>query len=60
MTKIGLPNQGYFPANEADRVVWLTHFCTKLSVYGPDLGFSADDIANTQADVGFYVWVVRT
>ncbi|MEI6268799.1 MAG: hypothetical protein WCP01_07970 [Methylococcaceae bacterium] len=55
-----MPNQAYFPSNEADRVVWLTHFCTKLSVHGSNLGLSADDIANTLADVGFYVWVIGT
>ena len=55
-----MPNQAYFPTNEADCIVCLTHFCAKLSIHGPDLGISAADINATLADVGFYVWLVGT
>jgi hypothetical protein len=55
-----MPNQAYFPSNEAERVIWLTHFCNKLPIHGPNLGLSAADISSTLADVGFYVWVIGT
>ncbi len=58
--KTVISNQAYFSTNEADRVVWLTHFCTKLSIHGPEVGLSAADIADIIADAGFYIWLVGT
>jgi hypothetical protein len=55
-----MANQAYFPANEADRVVWLTHFSAKLPVHGPDLGLGADEITAAIADIDFYVWLLHT
>jgi hypothetical protein len=55
-----MANQAYFPASEADRVVWLTHFRAKLPVHGPTLGISPDEIAATLADIDYYVWLLHT
>jgi len=55
-----MSNQAYFPSNEAERVIWLTHFCNKLPLHGSDLGISATEIASTVAEVGFYVWLIGT
>ena len=55
-----MSNQGYFPTNEAERVIWLTHFCNKLPIHASDLGINALELASTLADVGFYVWVIGT
>lgn len=55
-----MANQAYFPASEADRVVWLTHFRAKLPIHGPSVGLSAEEIANILADIDFYVWILQT
>ncbi|MDD5034944.1 MAG: hypothetical protein PHE55_09320 [Methylococcaceae bacterium] len=55
-----MPNQAYFPASEADRVVWLTHFRAKLPLHGPTLGITAEEITTILADIDFYTWILHT
>lgn len=55
-----MSNQAYIPANEANRIVWLSHFAAKLPVHASALGISDDEVAATLADITFYDWIVRT
>ncbi|MDD4929912.1 MAG: hypothetical protein PHP85_11595 [Gallionella sp.] len=52
--------QTYFPATEAERIVWLGHFCDKLPTHGTALGFTGDEITATVADIVFYKWILQT
>jgi hypothetical protein len=55
-----MANQAYFPASEADRVVWLTHFRAKLPAHAAELSLATDELANILADIDFYVWILHT
>ena len=54
-----MTNQSYFPASEADRVLWLTNLVAKLPIQGPNLGLSATEISDTVADSLYYIWIVK-
>ncbi len=54
-----MPNQSYFPASEADRVIWLTNLVAKLPIQGPHLGLSAAEISDAVADSLCYIWIVK-
>jgi hypothetical protein len=55
-----MANQAYFPATEAERVVWLAHYSAKLPIHGPTCGLSPEEIAATQADIAFLIWILQT
>jgi len=54
-----MSNQSYFPASEADRVLWFTNFIVKLPIQGPNLGLSATEISDAVADSVCYMWIVK-
>jgi hypothetical protein len=54
-----MPNQSYFPASEADRVLCLTNLVAKLSVQDPNVGLSTAEISNAVADSLCYMWIVK-
>ena len=54
-----MSNQSYFPASEADRVLWFTNFIVKLPIQGPKLGLSATEISDAVADSVCYIWIVK-
>ena len=54
-----MPNQSYFPASEADRVLWLTNLVAKLPIQGPNVGLSATEISDAVADSLCYIWIVK-
>jgi len=54
-----MPNQAYFPAGEADRVILLTHLIAKLPAQAPDLGLSISEIGDAVADALCYIWIVK-
>ncbi len=49
----------YFPTTEAARLAWVMNYRDKIAVHGPTLGLSALEIANTQRDLDFYIWMHR-
>ena len=54
-----MSNQSYFPASEADRVLWFTNFVAKLPIQGPNVGLSATEITDAVADSVCYIWIVK-
>lgn len=54
-----MSNQSYFPASEADRVLWFTNLVAKLPIQGPNLGLSATEITDAIADSVCYIWIVK-
>ena len=47
----------YFPTTEAARLAWVMHYRDMIAVHGPTLGLSAEEIANTQRELDFYIWI---
>jgi len=54
-----MSNQSYFPASEADRVLWFTNFLVKLPSQGPNLGLTTTEISDSVADSVCYIWIVK-
>lgn len=52
--------QSYFPTAEAERIVWLGNFRSKIATHGPNLGLSAAEITDLQADLAYYLWLLQT
>ena len=53
-------NQSYFPKNEANRVIWLSNFNTKLLIHGTELTIDPAEQALTITDIGYYIWMLQT
>ncbi|WP_295446709.1 hypothetical protein [uncultured Thiodictyon sp.] len=47
----------YFPQAETDRINWLKHYIARLLKHGPRLGLGAEEMAATQADIDYLIWV---
>lgn len=54
-----MANQAYFPATEAERVVWLAHYSAKIATHGLTCGLSTEEIAAIQADIAFLIWILQ-
>jgi len=54
-----MSSQSYFPASEADRVLWFTNFIVKLPIQGPNVGLSDTEISEAVADSVCYIWIVN-
>jgi hypothetical protein len=52
--------QAFFPNIEPERIAWLNNYRAKIAAHGLTLGLSADEIANTQADIDYYVWMLHS
>jgi hypothetical protein len=52
--------QSYFPTAEADRIVWLSNYRAKIATHGPNLGLASQDIADIQADIAYYLWLLQS
>jgi hypothetical protein len=44
-----MSNNSYFPTNEAEQIIWLTHYSTKLTINGRFSGIDAAEITRIQA-----------
>ncbi len=55
-----MANQPYFPSSEAERIVWLSNFRTKLPLHATTLGIATTEVTATIADIDFYVWLLQT
>ena len=49
----------YLPSTEAARLLWVIHYRDLISVHGPTVRISAEEIANTQRDLDYYIWLHR-
>ena len=55
-----MPNQPFFPKAEADQIAWCTNYASKIATHGPVCGETPANIAAAQADLAYYVWVIKT
>jgi hypothetical protein len=55
-----MANQHYFPNSDAERVIWLSNFRTKLPLHAAVLGLAATEVSDSVADIDYYVWLVQT
>jgi hypothetical protein len=55
-----MANQPYFPRREPDQIPWLNNYRGKIATHGPIVGLSPTQIADTQADLLFYAWLLET
>ena len=53
-------NQSYFPKSEANRVIWLSNFNTKLQIHGTALTIDPTEQALTITDINYYIWLLQT
>ncbi len=53
-------NQSYFPKSEANRVVWLSNFNSKLQLHGTELTIDPTEQALTITDINYYIWLLQT
>ena len=49
----------FFPRTEDAQIVWLSHYNLKLPINGPICGISAEEIASTQLDVAYWIWLLQ-
>ena len=49
----------FFPRTEDAQIVWLSHYNLKLPNSGPVCGISAEEIASTQQDVAYWIWLLQ-
>ena len=49
----------YFPSTEAARLLWVINYRDKIAIHGPTVGLGAAELANTQGDLDFYLWMHR-
>jgi hypothetical protein len=50
----------YYPLRQADQIVWLTNFSTKLPALTAALGLTAAQVSGAVADCGWLVYVLQT
>ncbi|MDD5037598.1 MAG: hypothetical protein PHE55_22955, partial [Methylococcaceae bacterium] len=50
--------QSYFPNTEAERIIWLSNYRTKIATHGATVGLSAAEISDIQADIAYYLWLL--
>jgi hypothetical protein len=55
-----MANQPYFPSSDAERVIWLSNFRTKLPLHAAALGLAATEASDSVADIDYYVWLEQT
>jgi hypothetical protein len=55
-----MATQRYFPQAEADRIVWLNHYAAKLSSHSAQVSIGDAEVADTLADIKYYVWILHT
>ena len=46
-----MPNQPYFPSSDAERVIWLGNFRTKLPLHAAALVLAATEVSDSVADI---------
>jgi hypothetical protein len=55
-----MATQSYFPTTEADRIVWLSNYRAKIATHGLAVGLTAQEIADIQADIAYYLWLLQS
>jgi len=51
--------QTFFPATEAERVLWLINFLQMLLLYGAAVGIPSEEIKTMSDEIQFAIWVMQ-
>ncbi|MDF2448771.1 MAG: hypothetical protein K0R26_1275 [Bacteroidota bacterium] len=52
-------NLSYIPTTDADKVIWLNNFTTKLAVHATTLGVTTAELSSVQKDNAMYQYVIN-
>lgn len=52
-------SQSYLPVSDADRVVWLNTFSSRIGQYATALGLTAGEVTSVQRDASMYAYIVQ-
>ncbi len=55
-----MANQPYYPVTEAAQIQWLNNYKLKIPTYGASVGILSVELASTNYDLLFYVWILET
>lgn len=51
-------NSKFIPSSDADKVVWLNNFSTKMSIYATPLGVTPAELTSLQKDNAFFQYII--
>jgi hypothetical protein len=54
-----MTRNGFLPQSDADRVVWLNNFSTKIGTYAASVGITAAEITSINNDKAFYSFIIN-
>ncbi len=54
-----MAHQVFYPTSEGDRIVWLANYQQKITAHGVHCGLSKAEVADTVADLVYYIWVLQ-
>jgi hypothetical protein len=54
-----MSSNSYFPSTEAEQIIWLSNYVTKLPLHAVSCGISELEVANTQTDLHYYIWLLQ-
>lgn len=49
----------FFPSTEADQILWLGHFSSRLPELGAICGIAESEITASQSDLSYYTWLLQ-
>ena len=49
--------KGYLPVSDADKVIWLNNFATKIQTYAANLGVTAAEVTSIKNDAAYFSYV---
>jgi len=54
-----MSSKSYFPNTQDGQIVWLSHYNLKLPIYGSSCGITDVELASTQIDLAYYIWMLQ-
>ena len=54
-----MSSKSYFPNTQDGQIVWLSHYNLKLPIYGTSCGITDQELASTQTDLAYYIWMLQ-
>jgi hypothetical protein len=52
-------NVSYIPGSDADRVIWLNNFSTKIGTYATLVGVATAEVTSVQKDTAMFSYMVN-
>ena len=54
-----MSKNSYFPTVEAEQIIWLSHYSSKLPINGPICGIDGNEITRTQTDITTQIFILQ-